>query len=110
MKAFQPQGNTITIAGNSTAPAGVLCLGDGNNACTWYRVGNPDSVNAWYAYGESAEIARTRAVVPTSGNSVKSMLIPPAAIEVICAPPRSFFSAVTSSGNANVQITAGEGF
>lgn len=110
MRAFQRQGLTITVAGNSTAPTGVLCVGDGNNACTWYRIANPDSVNAWYAYGNSAVVAQSLAVVPTSGNAVASMCIPPAAVEVICAPPRSFFSAVTQSGNANVQISPGDGF
>lgn len=112
MRAFQPQGNTYVIAGNSTAPAGVQILPDGDVKSTWYRLFNPDSATAFYAFGNSANAAKNNAVVPTSGagNQTHAMGLPPLAIEVVCASPGAFVSAITSSGNANIQVTPGEGF
>ncbi len=110
MKAFQPQGNTQVIAGNATAPAGVRVLADGDIKATWYRLFNPDSVTAWYAYGDSAGSAKAAATIPVAATPAHSMGLPSLSVEIICAPPGAYFSAITASGNANVQVTPGDGF
>lgn len=109
MRAFQPMGNTIVIAGNSVAPSGKQALGFGSNQPTWYRIFNPDGVTAWYALGTSGGAAQTNAVIPLNATPSAGIGLPPLAVEVITAPPGVYFSAITASGNANVQVTPGEG-
>lgn len=110
---FQPIGNTILVAGATTAPTGVTTVTTGVAAegCIQFRVHNAGAVTAHYAFGADGATAKANAVVPTGdgSNAKASYPLPAGAVELITAPRDTYWSALTASSTASVFITPGVG-
>lgn len=110
VQAFTQLGNTVAFTATTTAPAAVqassLTLG-GNQ----YRVINDGNVTAHLAYGATAAIASNNAVIASGGgaNSAFSLPLLSGTDEILTFLPNAFFTAITSSGNAAIYITPGDG-
>jgi hypothetical protein len=106
LNAFIKTGNTIAFVAGITAPTPVQCVSTtlGGNQ---YRVINNGSVTAFLGYGQDAANASTNAnVVSTTSPSFPLL---PNTDEILTFVPNAYFTAVTSSGNATIFITPGDG-
>lgn len=106
INAFAKMGNTVTFLAASTAPAAVQASSTtlGGNQ---YRIINTGTVTVFLGYGATASDATNNAVVVTS--SQNSLPILPNTDEILTFVPNAYFTGVTSSGTANIYITAGDG-
>src|SRR6266705_6312442 len=111
IRAFNPTGKTVAVAGATTAPAGVQVLSAGAPAAHQYRVHNAGAVTAFVSFDIDATTAQTDAVIPTGSgaNSKLAIPLPSGAVEVLTALPDCYWSAITASSTATVYITPGEG-
>ena len=107
--AFLPNGPTVVVTANATAPAAAQILPSFTAVIpptNQYRVVNVGSVTAFLGVGETAAIAGTNsAAVTTTGNAVP---IVAGAVEVFNFPPTSFFTA-TAASSTTLYITPGQG-
>lgn len=108
--AWNPCGKTINIDAAAAAPVGLVSVQLANDAVQ-YRVMNDGLVTAFVAFGSTGAIAQTNAAIPTDASAAAyfSIPVPAGAIEVITAPPNSFWSAITASSTAAIYITPGRG-
>lgn len=124
MQPFTPQGPTILVTANTTAPSGVQCLASGTLPSVSYRVANPEAnETVWYSMvtpinpntgqpdANAANNAKALAVIPTGGNTSAKLAIPlPAGgVEVVRGPQGAYFSGVTRTAAANLYVTPGDG-
>jgi len=107
--AFLPNGPTVVVTANATAPAAARILPTFTAVTpptNQYRVVNVGSVTAFLGVGETAAIATTNsAAVTTTGNAVP---IVAGAVEVFNFPPTSFFTA-TAASSCVLYVTPGQG-
>ena len=104
--AFTKSGNTIAFIANTVAPTAVQAVSTtlGGNQ---YRIINSGSVTVFLGYGTSASDAgNNAAVVTTTGTSFPLLA---GTDEILTFVPNAYFTGVTSSGNATVYITPGDG-
>lgn len=109
INAFTSLGKTVTVTAASTAPTPVqvpsTTLG-GNQ----YRVINLSSNTACFlAYAQTSADAATNCVIPTAGNSETVLPLLPQTDEILSFVPNAYFTAITSSGTADLYITPGDG-
>jgi hypothetical protein len=104
--AFTKLGNTVAFTADTTAPAAVQATATGLGA-TQYEVQNPGQVTVFLGYGTSASEASNNATVVTSTGYGYPLL--PGTDKIISAPPNAYFTGITSSGNAVIYVTPGEG-
>ena len=107
INAFTKTGNTVTFLANNVQPAPVQCSSTtlGGNQ---YRIINTSSnVLVFLSYGSTSAIANANAVVITSSQNVLPIL--PTTDEILTFVPNAFFTGITSTGNATVYITPGDG-
>ena len=106
LNAFTKTGNTVTFTANTAAPTAVQCLSStlGGNQ---YRVINTGTVTVFLGYGTTVSDANNAAgVVTTTGQSFPLL---PSTDEILTFVPNAYFTGITSSGNATVYITPGDG-
>ena len=109
INAFTSLGKTVKLVAASTAPTPVqvpsTTLG-GNQ----YRVINLSANTACFlAYAQTSADAGTNCVIPTAGNSEAVLPLLPQTDEILSFVPNAYFTAITSSGTADLYITPGDG-
>lgn len=107
--AFFPNGATVVIASNTTAPTAAQILPTFTAVTpptNQYRVVNSGTVTAFLGVGATAAIATANAAaVTTTGNGIPLIS---GTVEVFNFPPTSFFTA-TSASSTTLYITPGQG-
>ena len=104
--AFTKSGNTVAFLAATSAPTAVQAVSTtlGGNQ---YRIINAGSTTVFLGYGTSASDAgNAAAVVTTTGLSFPLLA---GTDEILTFVPNAYFTGVTSSGNATVYITPGDG-
>ena len=104
--AFQKTGNTVVFLANTAAPTPVQAVSTtlGGNQ---YRVINSGTVTVFLGYGATAADATASAtVVATTGPAIPLL---PGTDEILTFTPNAYFTGITSSGNASVYVTPGDG-
>jgi hypothetical protein len=72
-----------------------------------FEILNAGTVTVFLGYGNSAATANSNAqIVSTTAPSYPLL---PGTDKIITAPPGAYFTGITTSGNATVYITPGEG-
>ena len=106
INAFTKTGNTITFTANVAAPTPVQCSSStlGGNQ---YRIINNGSVTVFLGYGTSSTDASNNAVVVNTTGAAFPLL--PNTDEILTFVPNAYFTGITSSGNAVIYITPGDG-
>ena len=111
INAFTVLGKTVKLTAASTAPTPVqvpsTTLG-GNQ----YRVINLSAdTPCFLAYAQNAADATTNCVIPTgdSANSQPVLTLLPQTDEILSFVPNAYFTAITSSGTADLYICPGDG-
>lgn len=106
IQAFTMMGNTVTFTAAATAPAAVQAISSTIGA-NQYRVINAGNVTVFVGYGTTAAAANAAATAVTSTGP--SLPILAGTDEVLSFVPNAYFTGVTSSGNAVVYVTPGDG-
>jgi hypothetical protein len=111
INAFTALGKTVKLVADTTAPTPVqvpsTTLG-GNQ----YRVINLSSNTACFlAYAQTSAAAATNCVIPTGegANSTPVLTLLPQTDEILSFVPNAYFTAITSTGTADLYITPGDG-
>lgn len=106
IQAFTKTGNTVVFTAANTAPTAVQALSDslGGNQ---YRVINAGSVTVFLGYGTSASDASNNAAIVTTTGASFPLLA--GTDEILTFAPNAYFTGVTSSGNATIYVTPGDG-
>lgn len=106
INAFTKTGNTVVFAADTVAPTPVQCLSStlGGNQ---YRVINSGTVTVFLGYGDTAANATATAVVVST--TAPSFPLLPGTDEILTFVPNAYFTGITTSGNATVYITPGDG-
>jgi len=104
--AFTKTGNTVAFIAATTAPAAVQCVSStlGGNQ---YRVINSGTVTVFLGYGTSASDAGNNATVVSSSGAAFPLL--PGTDEILTFVPNAYFTGITSTSNATVYVTPGDG-
>lgn len=94
------------FAADTVAPTPVQCLSStlGGNQ---YRVINSGTVTVFLGYGDTAANATATAVVVST--TAPSFPLLPGTDEILTFVPNAYFTGITTSGNATVYITPGDG-
>lgn len=105
-QAFTKLGNTVVFTAATTAPAAVQAASTtlGGNQ---YRIINAGTVTVFLGYGTTASEANTNATVVTSSGASIPLL--PGTDEILTFVPNAYFTGITSSSNAAVYVTPGDG-
>jgi hypothetical protein len=103
IQAFTKLGNTVTFTAATVAPTAVQATSTtlGGNQ---YRVINSGSVLVFLGYGTDAATAEANA-----GNVATSLPLLAGTDEILSFVPNAYFSGITSSGNAVIYVSAGDG-
>ena len=103
---FCLSGNTVTFTAATTAPTPVQCVSStlGGNQ---YRILNAGINTVFLGVGTTAAQATASAAVVTTTANCLPLLA--GTDEIITFAPNAFFTGVTSTGNAVVYITPGDG-
>ena len=104
--AFTRTGNTVVFLAAATAPTPVQCLSTtlGGNQ---YRIINSGSVTVFLGYGIASSDATNNSPVVTSTGPAYPLLA--GTDEILTFVPNAYFTGTTSTGNASVYITPGDG-
>ena len=111
INAFTTLGKTVKLVAASTPPSPVqvpsTTLG-GNQ----YRVINlSNSTACFLSFSQTAADATTNCVIPTGAgaNSTAVLTLLPQTDEILSFVPNAYFTAITSSGTADLYICPGDG-
>jgi hypothetical protein len=110
---FNPLGDTVVIAADSTAPEGVQVAANvptplDPGYAAEYRVVNAGDVTVHLGVGTSAAAAQTAAVAATAGSPAAGIPLVAGAVEVLRFAPGAYFSGKAASATT-VYITPGQG-
>ena len=109
--AFNPIGETIVIAADAVAPAGVQApvyeKFNPQNAGQ-YRLVNSGTNTVFLGTGSTAADATANAVAPVAGNPSPAVVLVPGAVEILRFNKDTYFSGL-AAGATTVYITPGEG-
>jgi len=109
--AFSPLGETIVVAADATAPAGIQAIVytkfDPQNAGQ-YRLVNAGTNTVFLGTGTSAAEATANAVAPIAGNPSPAIALLPGAIEILRFNKDTYFSGLAAAATT-VYITPGQG-
>jgi hypothetical protein len=107
--AFNPQGETIVVAADSVAPAGVQALATQSpGQAGQYRIVNAGTNTVFLGIGATAAIAQANAVAPVAGNPSPAIPMVPGAVEILRFGEEAYFSGLASAATA-LYITPGQG-
>jgi hypothetical protein len=106
IQAFTAMGNTVTFTAATSAPTPVQAISTtlGGNQ---YRIINAGYVVAFLGYGATSASAANAAVVVSSSQLAIPLL--PGTDEILTFVPNAYFTGITSTSNAVVYITPGDG-
>jgi len=108
---FAPFGETIVVAADAAAPAGiqapVYVKLDPQNAGQ-YRFVNAGTNTVFLGTGASAADATANAVAPIAGNPSPAIVLLPGAIEILRFNQSTYFSGL-AAGATTVYVTPGQG-
>lgn len=107
INAFNQLGNTVTFTAATSAPTPVQAPTNIGLGSTQYEILNAGLVTVFLGVGTTAATANTNAQVVTTTAASYPLL--PGTDKIITAPPNAYFTGITSSSNAIVYITPGEG-
>jgi hypothetical protein len=109
--AFNPQGETIVVAADAVAPAGIQApvyeKFNPQNAGQ-YRFVNAGSNTVFLGTGASAAEATANAVAPVAGNPSPAVVLVPGAVEILRFNKDTFFSGLAAAATT-VYVTPGQG-
>ena len=108
---FNPQGKTVVVAADGTAPTGVQApVSEKFNIqnAGQYRFVNAGSNTVFLGTGASAAEATANAVAPVAGNPSTAVVLVPGAVEILRFNKDTYFSGL-ASGATTVYVTPGEG-
>jgi hypothetical protein len=106
VQAFTQMGNTVAFTANVSAPTAVQAISStlGGNQ---YRIINNGTATVFLGYGTTAsQAANNAAVVSTTGPSIPIL---PGTDEILTFVPNAYFTGITSTGNATIYVTPGDG-
>jgi hypothetical protein len=105
-QAFTRTGNTVVFTAGASAPTPVQAVSTtlGGNQ---YRLINAGNIVVFLGVGVASADATANAVVVTS--TQRSLPLLPGTDEILTFVPNAYFTGITSSGNAAVYITPGDG-
>lgn len=109
--AFNPQGNTVVVAADSTAPTGVqVPVGTryADSLAGQFRVVNAGAVTVHLGVGATAAAAQANAVAAAAGVPAAGIPMVPGAVEILRFSSTAYFSGYSAAA-ATVYITPGEG-
>lgn len=111
LNAFTVLGNTCKMTAASTAPTPIQVSSStlGGNQ---YRIINlSTTTTAFLAYAQTSADAAANCVIPTGDGSNAKNCIPilPNTDEILSFVPNGYFTAITSTGTADIYITPGDG-
>jgi hypothetical protein len=110
--AFAPQGNTIVVAADSSAPTGiqapVLSRFDAQGTGQYRIINASTTVTVFLGVGGTAAEAQSNTVAPIAGAPSAAIVLVPGAVEILRFNRTSFFSGLSASA-ATVYIVPGEG-
>lgn len=111
INAFTPLGKTVKVTAASTPPTPVQVVSTslGGNQ---YRVINLSSNTACFlAFAQTSADATSNCVIPTGegANSTAVLTLLPQTDEILSFTPNAYFTAITSSGTADLYICPGDG-
>ena len=106
--AFELMGKTVAFTGATSAPTAVQCPADNNVPCSQYVLTNTGAVVAYFAWGQNANMAAQRAVIPAAaGASGYGYPVLPGTKEIVTAGVGAFFTAITGSSTALCLVSPG---
>ena len=106
VNAFTRTGNTVAFLAATSAPTPIQAVSTtlGGNQ---YRIINSGSVTVFLGYGNTAAGATANtAIITTTGTSMPLL---PGTDEVLSFVPNAYFTGITSTSNATVYVTPGDG-
>ena len=109
---FNPLGNTVVVAADAVAPAGVAA--PVFPAFSAQERGEVRIVNAspnlvHLGVGSSAALAQAAAVAAAAGSPAAGIPLVAGAVEVLRFGQGAFFSGVSAAGASTVYVTPGQG-
>ena len=109
MNPFAPSGPTVAFLANTSAPSPVQASNyEPASMAGQYRVINAGSQTVFLGVGSTSANATSNAtVVTTSGNAIPLL---PGTDEILSFGFNAYFTGVTSTGNAQIYITPGNGY
>lgn len=109
--AFNPQGNTVAVVADSTAPAGVqspvYSRFEGQESGQ-YRVVNAGNYTVHIGVGSTAAIAQNNAVAASSGVPAAGIPLVSGGVEILRFPVGSYVSGYAGTAST-FYITPGKG-
>lgn len=109
--AFAPLGETIVVAADTVAPAGIQAPGytkfDATNAGQ-YRFVNAGTNIAFIGTGATAAEATANAVAPIGGDPSPAIVLLPSSVAILRFSQVTYFSGLAAAANT-VYITPGQG-
>ena len=102
---FTPMGNTVTFTANVAAPTPVQAASKTVGG-TQYRVHNTGTVTVYIGFGDTSAAANTMANTSIAGFTLS---MEASSVEVFTLNANQYFTGVTASGTARVNITPGDG-
>jgi hypothetical protein len=111
INAFTPMGNTVKIAGATSAPSASQVPSSTGSSNQYRIINSSGTQGAFLAWGSTASEANTNCVIPTGSgvNSQKVVYLLPNTDEVLTFLPNAYFTAITSLNTADIYIIAGDG-
>jgi len=106
VNAFTRTGNTVAFLAATSAPTPIQAVSTtlGGNQ---YRIINSGSVTVFLGYGSDGASANSNAaIITTTGTSIPLL---PGTDEVLSFVPNAYFTGITSTSNATVYVTPGDG-
>lgn len=107
IQAFTPMGNTVVFTAANTTPTTSVQAVSTTLGGNQYRIINSGNVTVFMGYGQANASAISNAVIVTSTQSSIPLLS--GTDEILTFTPNAYFCGITSSGNAVVYITPGDG-
>ena len=107
IQAFTPMGNTITFTATASSPTTSVQAASTTLGGNQYMIINSGNVTVFMGYGQANASAVANAVVVTSTQSSIPLLS--GTDEILTFTPNAYFCGITSSGNAVIYITPGDG-
>lgn len=109
---FTPQGNTVVISADATAPTGlqapVFARLDAQGVGHYRIVNASSTVTVFLGVGGTAAEATANAVIPVAGTPSAAIVLVPGAVEILRFNRTTFFSGIGSAA-ATVYIVPGDG-
>lgn len=106
MTPFQQMGKGVTFTGATTAPTAVRCPSDNGVMAQQYVLVNTGAVSVFFGWGQNANNAGERAVIPT-GTPAYGYCVLPGTKEVITGPANAYFTGITGSSTAICYVYCG---